>query len=123
MSSFLCVCGARFRDEDEPPGASCVAYPLHELDAIESRIAEYAADFVSHRDEAARSAWLGSHFHERYPTEVPDRGVIEDIVSRELNDGFIAMFRCPSCNRVALCDPQSKEWAFFRPERTAADAS
>ena len=44
------------------------------------------------------------------------------IVRRELNGSFIAMRDCPSCNRVALCDPDGKAWPFFRRERRGADA-
>jgi hypothetical protein len=116
MLRFLCICGAVFRDDEEPPGASCVAYPLDELSAIEARIAKYVASLAAARSEAAREAWLKGHFDGVYPTDATDLEVIEDIIGRELNEGFIAMFRCPSCNRVGLCDPGSKAWAFYRLE-------
>jgi hypothetical protein len=67
MSRFSCICGAGCLSEEEPPGASCVAYPLDVLSAIESRIAEYVADFAATSHEAAREAWLKRHFHEGYP--------------------------------------------------------
>jgi hypothetical protein len=37
--------------------------------------------------------------------------VIEGIISRELHGGFVAMFGCPACDRVAVCNPESKAWA------------
>jgi hypothetical protein len=117
MPNFRCACGASFRDEAEGD-AGLVAYPLPLLGAAESRIAEAICAFLAAGE--SRTAWIASHFGAGYPAEESDRGIIEDIVSRELNAGFTAMFRCPSCNRVALCDPESNAWAFFRPEQEEA---
>jgi hypothetical protein len=125
MSRFLCICGAVFRDEEEPPGASCVAYPLDELVAIESRIAKYVADFATARDQTAREAWLKGHFHEGYLTDGTDREVIEDIVIRELDDGFVAMFRCPlaiepRCTILAARHGPSIDLSHERPRANKA---
>src|SRR4051812_6192936 len=99
MSSFHCLCRAAFRDDDAPD-ASLVAYPLPVLSAIEGRIAESVAAFHAAGGGLARAAWLAGHFHASYPADEPDRGVVEDIVSRELNEGFVALFRCPTCGRL-----------------------
>src|SRR5262249_47890546 len=120
MPNFRCACGASFRDEAEGD-ASFVAYSLPVLGAAESRIAEAIAAFLEVGEGPARADWLASYFSDGYSAEGRGPGGIEDIVSHELNAGFVAMFRCPTCNRVALCDPDSKAWAFFRPERGEAE--
>jgi len=122
MSSFRCPCGASFRNEAEDD-ASFVAYSLPALGAAESRIAEAVRAFFAADAAASRAKWLASYFGEGYPREEEDRGIIEDIVSRELNREFIAMFRCPSCGRVALSDHDPKAWVFFRREQGQADGT
>ena len=97
MSSFRCLCGAATRGDDAPD-ASLVACPLLTLDAIESCI---VAAVKALNAAGARS----------------DPGVGEDIVYRERNDGFLAMFRCPASNCLWLCDPVTTKWSSFRPER------
>jgi hypothetical protein len=115
VSKFRCVCRTVTRDEDEPPGARCVAYPTGVLNTAAARIGADAAAFMSQTDVAGRAAWLAAHFGPGYPKDQPDHSVIEDIVSRELNDGFIPMHRCRECGRIAL--HEGGGWTFCRPER------
>ncbi|HXT58060.1 MAG TPA: hypothetical protein VN699_05465 [Pirellulales bacterium] len=113
MSIFHCVCGVV--NDDEAPDASCVAYPLPAFIAAESRVVASVAAFFAADSGVARAGWLAAHFGMDYPTDECDRVVVEDIVSREFNDGFIAMFRCLSCGRVWLCDPITNEGHRFAP--------
>jgi hypothetical protein len=118
MSSFYCVCGAVTHEDDEPPGASCVVYTWESFAETERRIAEQVAAFTAVGDEPGRGEWIESYFDigAMYPTDLPDRKVIEDIVSRELNHDFSAMFHCPACDRLAVYDRPSDRWVFYRPE-------
>ena len=116
MPSFSCTCGHVTHDEDEPAGTSLVAYTLPALNNIERRISEHVSAFVALPDGAERLAWQRSFYG---PNEVPEQSpleVIEDIVSFELNDGFMPLHRCPACNRIALKTADSEDWLFFRPE-------
>lgn len=97
-----------------------MAYSLPTLNAIESRIAELVEEFHGAGGGPSRAAWLAGHYGADPPAEIPDRDVVEDIVSGELNDGFIAMYRCSACDRLWLRDPVKNEWLSFRPERNRA---
>jgi hypothetical protein len=110
-----CACGATFTD-DEVSDASCVAYSLPALAALESRIAVSIEAYLATETNTARAAWLASHFVGGYPNDEPRQAVIEDIVIRELNDGFTALFRCPACGRILLCDPATNIWTSYYPE-------
>ena len=116
MSRFACVCGAVTRDEEEPPGATCVMYLRETLHAIEVSIADRLAEFDGLGDAVRESSWLASYFGRDYPSDLPKREVIEDIVTRELNGDFIGVFRCPACHRVAIKAQDSDRWKFYRAE-------
>jgi hypothetical protein len=62
------------------------------------------------------SSWLASYFGRDYPSDLPKREVIEDIVTRELNGDSIGVFRCPACHRVAIKTEDSDRWKFYRAE-------
>jgi hypothetical protein len=119
MSQFNCVCGAVTRDDEEPSGASRVAYAIDELNEIEARIAHRITEFLAARDGGNRAEWIESNFENGwlYPAEEPDRGVIEDIISGGLNEGFTPRFRCPACGRIAMKDTEAGHWVFCSPER------
>ena len=116
MPRFACVCGAVTRDEEESPGATCVMYPRETLHAIEVSMADRLAEFVGLGDAVRESSWLASYFGRDYPSDLPKREVIEDIVTRELNGDFIGVFRCPACHRVAIKAEDSDRWKFYRAE-------
>ena len=120
MSSFSCNCGAVVRD-DVATASSIVAYPQPVLTSIESRIAKSIADFLATGDVSARADWIVGYFDTAYPANQPDEMIIEDIVTRELNDGFESMFRCPSCDRLWVFDRTSDQWISYRVERGQAD--
>lgn len=122
MSTFTCVCGSVTRDDEETPDTTCVMYPRATLHAIETRIADRVAEFVTIRDAPARKSWLASYFGPDYPGDEARREVVEDIVTRELNGDFIGVFRCPACRRVAIKEHDSQGWDFYRPELGAANA-
>lgn len=104
------------RSEEEPVGASGIAYSLADLHAMESAIADNLVGFLAARDGEQRSGWLSSHFGPRYPADATEREVIEDIVSRVFNDRFTAIFRCPACKRIALHEDGADPWVFYRAE-------
>ena len=104
------------RDEEEPPGATCVMYPREKLHAIEVSIADRLVEFDGLGDAVRESSWLASYFGRDYPSDLPKREVIEDIVTRELNGDFIGVFRCPACHRVAIKAEDSDRWKFYRAE-------
>jgi hypothetical protein len=112
--SFSCICGALTSDENEPPGTNCVAYPLSLLIAAEAGIGVNAAAFMSQTDGAGRTAWLASYFSPDYPQTLENHEVIKDIASRELNEDFTPMYRCPECERIAL--KEAGGWTFYRPD-------
>ena len=116
MPRFACVCGAVTRDEEEPPGATCVMYPRETLYAIEVSIADRLAEFDGLGDPVRESSWLASYFGRDYPSDLPKREVIKDIVTRELNGNFVGVFRCPACHRVAIRAEDSDRWKFYRAE-------
>ena len=114
VSNFKCHCGCVTDDDGSTSATSYVAYDIGELNAAETRVAAHAAAFMRQMDDEGRTAWLSSYFGPDYPTSLADHEVIEDITSRELNEGFTAMYRCPDCGRIALLRPGG--WAFYRPE-------
>ena len=114
MPNFGCACGAVIGEGNEPPGANCVAYTLGVLNAAEARIGLHAAAFWNEGRGTGRAAWLASYFGPDYPRHSADREVIEDIASRQLNEGFIPMFRCHNCGRIAL--KGANGWTFYCPE-------
>ena len=116
MSSFSCNCGAVVCDDDAPT-SFIVAYSQPVLASIESRIAKSIAEFIATGDGSARAHWIAGYFHSGYPADEPDEIVIEDIVTRELNDGFESMFRCPSCDRLWVFDRMNDQWISYRVER------
>ncbi|CAN5366181.1 hypothetical protein BH11PLA2_BH11PLA2_47460 [soil metagenome] len=116
MPSFTCQCGENTREEDEPPGVSCVAYTLHTLAASESRIAEQILAFMAVGNGPERANWIASTFGPGYLTDATDREVIEDVLTLELNADFHALFRCPACGRIGVKFEGSDLWAFYRPE-------
>ena len=116
MSTFTCLCGSVTRDDAEPPGTTCVMYSRATLHAIETRIADRVAEFVTVRDAPAQNSWLAAYFGPDYPTGQAMREVVEDIVMRELNGDFIGVFRCPACRRVAIKAHVSDDWDFYHPE-------
>lgn len=97
-----------------------MAYPQPVLNSIESRIAKTIADFLATGEGPARADWIAVYFDTGYLADEPDEMVIEDIVTRELNDGFEAMFRCPSCDRLWVFDRTSDQWISYRVERGQA---
>jgi hypothetical protein len=120
MSSFTCACGASYCDGAEDD-ASFVAYSLPALGAAESRIAEVVGAFLAADDATSRTDRLASYFGVGYHVPEGDPEIIQDIVSRELNREFLAMFRCPCCGRIALCDHAVRAWVFFRREPRQAE--
>jgi hypothetical protein len=84
---------------------------------IEARIAEQISQYMALSDREERQSWLASYFDAEYPTDLPDRKIVEDIVSGELLRGnFNSMFRCPACGRISIKDEYSDHWVFFAPE-------
>lgn len=116
MSRFFCSCTAITQDDDFPD-AQFVAYPQPVRIKIEERIAESVAKYFASASGPERIHWLADYFHAGYPTDLSDKDVIEDIVTKESMDGLISMFRCPVCDRLWLCDPVTELWESFRPER------
>jgi hypothetical protein len=118
MSRFYCVCGVVTRNDEEPPGTSRVVYAVDRLIEIEDRIARRVAEFVAAKDTGNRAAWIESYFEigSLYPADESDRGVVQDIVSGELDTGFSALFQCPACGRIAMRDPEADAWVFYSPE-------
>jgi hypothetical protein len=119
MSRFVCACGVVTRGEEEPIGASSVAYSRARLHEMEATIADHVTDFAASRDGERRRSWLNSYFGPEYPDSQCERDVIEDIVSSIFNDHFAALFRCPSCERIAVREDGADGWTFFRVDSTS----
>src|SRR5690349_8651081 len=115
MSSFSCLCGYVVRHSDEPPGSSGVLYSLDSLRRVESAIGNEVASLIA--AGSGRAQWLASRFGDRYPSDIADCEIVEDLVARELNASFTAVFRCPRCHRIAL-GPEGAEvgWRFYSRE-------
>ena len=113
MGSFTCQCGVVTYEADEPPDASGVLYSLDELFETEARLANRLASFVALQTGPERTAWLASYFGVGYPEDLSDQEVIADIVSRELDESFTPVFRCPACRRIAAKEEGRDGWVFY----------
>lgn len=124
MSRFDCVCGASTRDDEEPAGASWVAYAIDKLNEIEACIARRTTEFLAAREGGHRAEWIESSFENGSldPADGADREVIEDIVKGGLNEGLTPMFRCPACGRIAMKDTDAGHWIFYSPEHNEGHA-
>ena len=118
MSSFTCICGHVTHDRDEPPGTTLVAYSLPNLNKIEHRITKKISEFLALPAGEQCLAWQHSFYETDEIREQSTLEVIEDIVSREFNESFLAVYRCPACNRIAMKDASDSDgpWLFFHPE-------
>jgi hypothetical protein len=116
MSSFSCACGHVTHAVDEPPGTSLVAFTHEGLGAAERRIAQQISRYLSLASDAERLAWQRAFRGASDSAEQTTPDVVEDIVGFELNEGFVSIFRCPACHRIALRDADGGRWRFFRPE-------
>jgi len=110
MSTFTCACGSVTRQPDQATG---VLYSLEELARIDVSVAKQIIEFMNATNAAKRESWLQSYFGPTYPADAPERAVLEDIVSRELNGALTPVFECPACGRIAL----GPEWRFYTPDR------
>jgi hypothetical protein len=117
MSTFTCKCGAVTRECEEAQGTSGVLYAHDAMIAVEKSIADQVAAFLKAGE--AREAWITTYFGIEYSPDLPDREIIEDIVSRELLCcEWTSVFRCTICGRIALGpeDPSASWRFFFRDE-------
>ena len=113
MSRFSCICGEVTHEVDEPADASLVAYPSAAMLRTRREIAELIAAYVESGDAARREEWLRRYLGEPLGHDQPLVEIAELIVNRELNVGFLPIFRCPHCGRIALSDPETGKWEFF----------
>lgn len=100
MSQFTCTCGHVISDVHHPSPAEGVLFSEASLEQFLSIAGAILADLKKAESEDRRLSWIKNRLDEGYPDDASDSELIEDLLSRQVNDLAVSTVRCESCGRL-----------------------
>jgi len=117
MSTITCTCGHVISDRSQPSPTEGILFSETAFEQFLTYAGRTLSLLKQAESEGTRSAWIISELGETYPDDASDSEVIEDLLSREMQNHSVSVTRCESCRRIHLQDEVgSTKYSSFAPD-------
>lgn len=117
MSKLACICGNVISDVHYPSPSDSILISEASLGEVLSFAGKLLTDLKKADGEGRRAEWIHRHFNSGYPQDATDPEILEDSLSRKLNDLAICVVKCTSCGRLHVQQKNgATEYSSYVPE-------
>ena len=118
MSKLICKCGHVISDQGTPSPFEGILFSEVAYEQLLSIAGSILSRLKEAESKGVRTTWIDQELGEGYPDDVSDSELLEDLLSREMQDSSISVSRCKICGRIHLQKrPGSDEYTSFVPDK------
>jgi hypothetical protein len=117
MSKFVCVCGHVISEVQYTSRVGSTMLSETSLAEVLSYAGRLLTDLREADKEGRRSDWINRHFNSEYPQDATDAEILEDSISRKINNLALCVVKCTSCGRLHVQESNgANEYSSYVPD-------
>ncbi len=116
MSKLSCKCGNIIVDQVDSLPNKADIIPDSSFNEFMDHIDSVIEGYLNAEMNNTRDEWFKNNFNSGYPSDLPAKEMISDLVFNKYDNIFKQAYQCEMCGRLYVQLQKSESFASFKPE-------